>query len=86
MNDLTIPDLTEPQMSRLRTQAASKGRSPEEEARDILAGALSEPPPAPKNLAEAIHARFASIGGWDMPEIPREPMREPPDFSDWREE
>lgn len=52
----------------------------EDEARDILRSALNHESPPPGNLAEAIRARFAPLGGFDMPEIPREPMREPPTF------
>jgi hypothetical protein len=34
-------------------------------------------------LGEAIRKIFGPLGGVTLPEIPREPMREPPDFSDW---
>ena len=34
----------------------------------------------PANLAEAIRARFAPLGGIELELPPREPMREPPDF------
>ena len=37
------------------------------------------PQPTP-NLADTIHARFAALGGVDLPVTPREPMREPPAF------
>lgn len=32
------------------------------------------------NLAEAIRARFAPLGGVELELPPREPMRDPPDF------
>ena len=32
------------------------------------------------NLASAIRARFAPLGGVDLEIPPREPMRDPPDF------
>ena len=51
----------------------------EEEARDILpqvVGQLS----APKNLGQAIHARFAEVGGVDLPPTKRSAMRSTPDF------
>lgn len=34
----------------------------------------------PANLAEAIRAHFAPLGGIELELPPREPMREPPDF------
>ena len=54
----------------------------EEEAREILKAAVARRPGSSRNLAESIHARFAALGGFDMPEIPREPMREPPRFGE----
>ncbi len=35
-----------------------------------------------RNLGTAIHELFKPLGGVDLPIPPREPMREPPDFSD----
>jgi plasmid stability protein len=52
----------------------------EEEARSILKAAVATEETRPRNLAEEIHSRFAALGGVDLPEIPREPMRRPPDF------
>jgi plasmid stability protein len=77
---ITIRNLDEPLKARLRIQAAMHGRSMEDEARDILRTALSQERAPPANLAAAIRARFAPLGGVDLPEVPREPMREPPDF------
>jgi len=66
--------------TRLRIQAARHGRSMEEEARDILRAALSRKRAQTANLALAIRARFAPMGGVELPEITREPMREAPEF------
>jgi plasmid stability protein len=52
----------------------------EDEARDILRTALNREQASPTNLAEAIRARFEPLGGVDLPEAPREPMRQPPSF------
>lgn len=54
----------------------------EEEAREILRSALNSDPRQATNLAAAIRARFAPLGGVELPEIPREPMREPPRFDE----
>lgn len=78
---LTIRNVPDETKKRLRIRAAEHGRSMEAELRAILAGAL-DVPAAPENLGEAIHRRFAAIGGFEMPEIIREPAREPPDFSE----
>ena len=65
---------------RLRIRAAENGRSMEQEARDILRAALDEDSPTGKDLASAIRARFAPLGGVELELPPREPMREPPRF------
>jgi antitoxin FitA len=80
MASITIRNLDEPLKTRLRIQAATHGRSMEDEARDILRSALNQELARPPNLAAAIRARFAPLGGLDLPEVPRESMREPPDF------
>lgn len=80
MASITIRDLDEALKARLRVQAATHGRSMEEEARDILRTALNREAAPPANLAAAIRARFAPLGGVELPEMPREGMREPPDF------
>jgi antitoxin FitA len=80
MASITIRNIEEPLKARLRVRAATHGRSMEDEARDILRNALNHETGHPGNLASAIRARFAPIGGVDLPESPREPMREPPAF------
>ena len=80
MGSITIRNLDDSLKSRLRVQAAVHGRSMEDEARDILRSALNQEAPRPCNLADAIRARFAPLGGFDMPDILREPIREPPTF------
>ncbi len=82
MASITIRNLDDDLKSRLRIQAAVHGRSMEEEARDILRCALNTEQSPPENLAEAIHSRFAALGGWDVDLPPREPMREPPTFDE----
>ncbi len=82
MASITIRNLDEPLKARLRIQAAMHGRSMEDEARDILRTALNHQPVPPGNLAAAIRARFAPLGGVELPEVPREPMRGPPDLGE----
>ncbi len=80
MASITIRNLDDSLKSRLRVQAAVHGRSMEDEARDILRSALNQEAPATKNLGTAINALFKPLGGFDMPGIPSEPLREPPSF------
>jgi plasmid stability protein len=80
MASITIRNLDDSLKSRLRIQAATHGRSMEDEARDILRSALNQTAPPPANLVDTLRARFAPLGGFDMPDVPREPMREPPSF------
>ena len=81
MASLTIRNLDDDVMSRLRVWAAANGRSMEEEARLILCEAV-EGKPAPKSLACAIRARFAPFGGVEMKILARQPNREPPSFDE----
>lgn len=80
MASITIRNLDEPLKARLRIQAATHGRSMEDEARDILRVALNRAPMPTANLAAAIRARFAPLGGVELTVAPRDPIREPPDF------
>ena len=77
MASITIRNLDDDVKRRLRVRAAD--RSMEEEARLILREAV-EHKEAPRNLASAIRARIAPLGGVDLELPPRGPMREPPSF------
>lgn len=80
MASITVRNLEEGLKRRLRVRAAENGRSMEEEARVILRTALYHHPPAQQNLAAAIRARFAPLGGVELEIPPRSPMRKPPRF------
>jgi plasmid stability protein len=77
---ITIRRLSDETKRALRVRAAQHGRSMEEEARVILQTTLAGESVAPSDLAESIRRRFAKLGGIDLPELPREPMREPVDL------
>ena len=79
MASITIRNLDDDVKRRLRVRAAEHGRSMEEEARDILRQVVGQPG-APRNLGQAIHARFAALGGIDLALPVRTPMRSTPDF------
>jgi len=76
MASITIRQLEEATKRKLRIRAARHGRSMEQEAREILKTALSQPEEQP-DLAEAIRRRFAKYGGVDLKIPPREPIPEP---------
>ena len=77
MASITIRNLDGDVKTRLRVRAADNGRSMEEEVRLILRDAVGRKGP-PRNLASAIRARIAPLGGVDLELPPREPGREPP--------
>lgn len=79
MASITIRNLDDEVKTKLRVRAATNGRSMEEEVRTILrkvVGRASQP----ENLAQAIRARVAPLGGVELDLPAREPIREPPGF------
>lgn len=80
MATMTIRNIDDQLKARLRVQAAAHGRSMEDEARDILRAALSVEPPRGASLVAAIRARVASVGGVDLEQPARDPIRTPPEF------
>ena len=75
MASLTIRNLDERLKGRLRVRAATRGRSMEEEVRQILRTVLNVSEPASTNLAERIRRRFAKLGDVQLPIAAREPVR-----------
>ncbi len=81
MANITIRNLDDALKAKLRVRAARLGRSMEEEVRVILRNVLAEES-APISLGESIHQRFVGLGGCDLPEIKREPIRDRPLFDE----
>ncbi len=81
MTTMTIRNIDEPLKQRLRVRAAEHGRSMEEEARDILRSALNAEPETGRSMLDAIRSALGPGDGVELALPPREPMREPPDFS-----
>ena len=83
MASLTIRNLDDALMQRLRMQAAKNVRSMEEEARQILTAAVASQVMGSSgtDLYRAIRAHIEPLGGVDPDLPPREPAREPPDFN-----
>lgn len=79
MASITIRSLDDEVKRRLRVRAAEHGRSMEEDAREILRQVVWQAKPT-HDLAAAIRARVAPLGGIDLDLPPREAMREPPAF------
>lgn len=81
MTSITIRNLDENLKRRLRLRAAERNHSMEEEARDILRCALAGDAGVHDNLGSAIRRMIEPLGGVDLPEFPRGPLRDPPDFA-----
>lgn len=79
---ITIRSLEEALKRRLKLRAAEHGRSMEEEAREILRAALAESTTDDGDLARAVRRRFAPLGGVELPDVERTPLREPPAFDE----
>lgn len=79
MATLTIRNIDDALKRRLRLRAAERGRSMEEEVREILRMTLG-PSPSPSDLGQSIHNRFAALGGVEFELPARGPMRQPPAF------
>jgi antitoxin FitA len=60
--------------------AAAHGRSVGRRAREVLSPAPNKGLQKPEHLGTAINALFKPFLGIDLPDTPREPMREPPTF------
>ncbi len=82
MSTILIRQLDDATKERLRVRAAQHRRSMEAEAREILKATLTRPARSRRSLADRIHARFAALGGFELPEIPREAMRQAPSFDE----
>ncbi len=61
-----------------RIRATRNERSKEEEAREILKGALAREPSHRLNLAESIRRHIEPLGGVDLTLPSRQPVRRPP--------
>ncbi len=82
MDSITISGIDDDLKRRLAERAAEHGRTPEDEARDILADALQarKLAPVPGNLAEAIRAIVEPVGGIELEPFPPQTIRDPPKF------
>lgn len=80
MATMTIRNIDDQLKARLRVQAATHGRSMEDEARDILRAALSVEPVKGVSLVDAIRARVAPLGGAELESPERGAIRKPPEL------
>jgi plasmid stability protein len=81
---MTIRNLDDDLSARLRLRAVRHGRSMEDEAHSILRTALTNRVEGDTgaSLYAAIRACVEPFGGVDLELPPREPQRDPPDFSE----
>lgn len=78
MPDLIIPDLDPATDSGLRTRAAARGRSMEEEARSILQAVVTDQPREP--LVDLARTVFGPEHGICLTLPPRPTAEDPPKF------
>lgn len=80
MATMTIRNLDDRLKARLRVRAAQRGRSMEDEARDILRTALSAEPARSSSLVRSIRSRVEPLGGVELDPPTREAIRPPEDL------
>ncbi len=81
MSNITIDQL-EPDLShRLEQRATQHGRTIEAEIKSILSSVLNPETSPQLDLATAIDRRFADLGEFEIPETPRDAMKEAPNFA-----
>lgn len=76
MASRTIRNIDDALKQRLRVRAAFRGRSMEDEARDILRSALAADERPARNLAETIRARLEPVGGVELAIATRDLIRD----------
>ena len=81
MASITIRNLDDNLMTRLRVRAAEHRRSTEEEVRIILRDTVNGGRATPRDLAKFTRECFAPLGGVELELPSRSSMREPPEFS-----
>lgn len=82
MATITIRNLDSTLKTKLRIRAAQHDRSMEEEVRTILKTVLALDTSPQTSMATSIHNRFRKVGGIDMEDVVREPIRDPRGFSE----
>lgn len=82
MTNLTIHNLDESLANSLRIHARRHGQTIEEEARQILRLAFSEPSQKTGGLGSKISKRFTEIGGVELPQPVRSLPRQPVSFGE----
>ena len=85
MASLTIDNLEDGVLSRLRSRADARGISLEEEAAAIIERVLREDRRqfgTRRSLAASIRSKFEPFGPFDLDLPPRDPAWEPPRFDD----
>lgn len=84
MTTITLKSLEPGLTQRLQQRASENGRTIEAEIAIILSDVLTleEPEDNEIGLGTDIKQRFAPLGDFEIPEIPRKPIRTPPSFED----
>jgi plasmid stability protein len=80
MASITLHKLEDSIISRLRLQAEANGRSIEDEASDILSGALKQEENSGERLVRVFRETFGPLGGVELELPPRQSDWKPPVF------
>ncbi|MEL6492811.1 MAG: plasmid stability protein [Cyanobacteria bacterium J06621_3] len=82
MTTITLTSVEPKLVQQLQQRAEENGRTIEAEIADILSDVLASDQIENDTLGlgTAIKQRFAPLGDFEIPEIPREPIRTPPTF------
>ena len=80
MASITIRRLDDSVKAKLRIRAATRGRSMEEEAREILKAAVASQAPE-DNFLKLIRRHIEPLGGVELTLPVRGPARKPPKFT-----
>lgn len=82
MTNITLNQLEPQLLQRLQQRASQNGRTIADEITAILSSVLipESSQTATPGLATAIQRHFADIEDFEIPELPREPIRTPPTF------
>ena len=81
MSEITIHHLPITLSEKLQQRARQHGNSVEAEIITILESVLNAPSESGVSLVDTIEQRFSAFGDFDIPEIPREPIRPALDLS-----
>ena len=80
MSSITVRNVDDSVKAALRQRAARHGWSMEHEVREILRQSVQDQHPQEVSFADRVNQRFQGMDANDLPIVPRQTVRTPPDF------